>query len=81
MAFLMRPGFHYVENQYLTEKNRRPIHKLLVIFRDHVISHDLWPPHSPDLTPFDFYLWGSLKGKLYNTNLHTLEETTTTTRF
>jgi hypothetical protein len=27
-------------------------------FDDRVISRGLWPPHSPGLTPCDFYLWG-----------------------
>ena len=25
----------------------------------------IWPPHSPDLTPLDFSLWGYLKGRVY----------------
>lgn len=25
-----------------------------------------WPPRSPDITPLDFYLWGTLKDKVYN---------------
>ena len=24
-----------------------------------------WPPHSPDLSPVDFYLWGFVKDKVY----------------
>ena len=24
-----------------------------------------WPPHSPDLTPLNFFLWGYLKSKVY----------------
>lgn len=35
------------------------------VFADRVITHPLWPPRSPDLTPLDFYLWGELKGKVY----------------
>jgi hypothetical protein len=31
-------------------------------------------PHLPDITLCDFYLWGSLKDKVYKTNPHTLEE-------
>jgi hypothetical protein len=31
------------------------------IFREHVISRNLCPPCSPDLTPPDFYLWGAAK--------------------
>lgn len=26
-----------------------------------------WPPRSPDLTPVDFFLWGYLKSKVYDT--------------
>ncbi|CAG4965031.1 unnamed protein product [Colias eurytheme] len=36
-----------------------------------------WPPRSPDLTPLDFFLWGYLKGKVYEsnpTNLSDLKE-------
>ena len=24
-----------------------------------------WPPHSPDLSPLDFFLWGHLKDRVY----------------
>jgi len=24
-----------------------------------------WPPHSPDLTPYDFFLWGFVKDSVY----------------
>ena len=36
-----------------------------------------WAPHSPDLTPCDFSLWGYIKSKVYGTrpqDLPTLEE-------
>jgi hypothetical protein len=43
------------------------------VFRDHIIWWGLWPPppppRSPDLTPCDIYLWGSLKDKVYKTYL------------
>ena len=32
------------------------------------------PPRSPDLTPLDFYLWGTLKNTVYATKPQTLEE-------
>jgi hypothetical protein len=41
---------------------------------DRIISRGLWPPQAPDLTPCDFYLWESLKDKVYKTNPHSLEE-------
>jgi hypothetical protein len=44
------------------------------VFCDRVISEDLRPPRSLDLTPCDSYLWGSLKDKVYKRNPHTLHE-------
>ena len=38
------------------------------MFLQHVVSHfgDVpWPPRSPDLSAWDFFLWGYLKSKLY----------------
>ena len=31
-----------------------------------------FPPRSPDLTPLDFYLWGTLKDAVYHRKLATL---------
>jgi hypothetical protein len=47
---------------------------LQVVFSGRVISCGLWPPCSPDLTPCDSYLWGSLKDKVCKSNPHILEE-------
>jgi hypothetical protein len=33
-----------------------------------------WPPRSPDLTTFDFCLWGLMKEMTYRTNLNTRRE-------
>jgi hypothetical protein len=44
------------------------------IFRECVISINVWPPHSPDLTPPDFYLWGAAKSAVYHDCPHTLIE-------
>jgi hypothetical protein len=41
---------------------------------DRIISHGLWPAHSPDLTPFDFYLWNNLNYKVYRMNPHMEEK-------
>jgi hypothetical protein len=48
--------------------------ELRQVFGDRIISRGLWPAHSPDLNPCDFYLWGNLKQKVYKTNPHTIEE-------
>ena len=34
-------------------------------FGERVISKGLWPPRSPDLTPPHYFLWGYLKGRVY----------------
>lgn len=34
----------------------------------------LWPARSPDLTPLDFFLWGFLKNRVFQTQVETLEE-------
>lgn len=33
-----------------------------------------WPPHSPDLNPCDYYLWGSLKEKVYQARPTSIED-------
>jgi len=33
-----------------------------------------WPPRSPDLTPLDFFLWGTMKEKVYATVVETRQE-------
>ncbi len=33
-----------------------------------------WAPHSPDLNPPDFYLWGYLKDRVYENNPQTIPE-------
>lgn len=32
-----------------------------------------WPPKSPDLTPLDFFLWGTLKNEVYKTPSRNIE--------
>jgi len=39
----------------------------------HVISKGLWPPRSPDLTPPDYFLWGYLKGRVYQNKPRTID--------
>lgn len=34
----------------------------------------IWPPHSPDLTPLDFFLWGHLKSQVYKSNPRTTDD-------
>lgn len=43
-------------------------------FPQRVISRGRWPPRSPDLSPLDFYLFGSLKNRIYRNRLHNVVE-------
>ena len=46
-------------------------------FGDRLISRRCeieWAPHSPDLNPPDFYLWGYLKDNVYENNPQTIPE-------
>jgi hypothetical protein len=52
-------------------------------FGKHCISYrtdNVWPPHSPDLSPLDFFLMGYLKDKVYNPAQPSLEELKTAIR-
>jgi len=40
---------------------------------DRVISKGIWPPRSPDLTPPDYFLWGYLKGGVYQNKPRTVD--------
>jgi len=40
---------------------------------DRVISKGLWPLRSPDLTPPDYFLWGDLKGRVYQNKPRTID--------
>jgi hypothetical protein len=39
-----------------------------------LVSKDLWPPRSPDLSPPDYYFWGAARVKAYGVNPHFIEE-------
>ena len=47
--------------------------KIQSFFGDRVILKRLWPPHSPDLTPSDYFLWGYLKGRVYQNKPRTTD--------
>ena len=33
-----------------------------------------WPPHSPDLTPCDFWLWGMVKERTYSRKIRDIND-------
>ena len=46
------------------------------VFEDRIISRRanvVWPPRSCDLTPLDYYLWGTIKNKYYSGNPETID--------
>jgi len=47
--------------------------KIQSFLGDRVISKGLWPPRSPDLTPSDCFLWGYLKGRVYQNKPRTID--------
>jgi hypothetical protein len=44
------------------------------VFRAGIISKDIWPSQSPDLTPADYHMWEAIKGIIYKASPHTLLE-------
>ena len=45
-----------------------------MFMEERTISKGLWPPCSLDLSSCDFYLWGTLKQKVYANNPHNLDQ-------
>ncbi len=43
-------------------------------FNTRIILKNLWPPHSPDLSPCDFFLWDYVKDKVFVHNPTSTEE-------
>ena len=57
---------------HTSQKSTSRIHERFT--KERTFSKGLWPPRSPDLTTCDFYLWSSLKSKVYANNPRTLED-------
>lgn len=56
----------HISNQSMAQINVFP--------EDRLVSRGLWPPRFPDLTLCDFYLWGTLKSKVYADNPCTTDD-------
>ena len=62
-----------VQKACCVKKSLRVVRQL---FGDQVLSNrtdHIWSPHSPDLNPPDFFLWGYLKDRVYKDNPRTLD--------
>jgi hypothetical protein len=60
-----------------------PRHYLDATFQNRWLGRDCpiaWPPRSPDITPLDFFLWGSVKDKVYTTQVTGVEDLKTRIR-
>ena len=47
------------------------------VFYDRWIANNgpfLWPPRSPDLSVLDFFIWGTIKDRVYKTPITTMED-------
>jgi hypothetical protein len=66
--------FYFQQDSVMAYTAHVNLEELRKVVDARIISRRLWPPSSPDLTPCDFYLWGSLEDKVYKRNPHTLEE-------
>jgi hypothetical protein len=44
------------------------------VFGDRITSSVIWPAHSPDFNPCDFFSWGCLKDKVYSNKPRMEEE-------
>lgn len=54
--------------------SRESLKNIKKTFKNRVISKDLWPPRSPDLTPLDYFLFGYLKNKIFKNLPHTMDD-------
>lgn len=53
---------------------QRTLNYLAQFYDDRVISKDLWPPRSCDLTCSDYFLFPYLKNAVFKTPVHTLDD-------
>jgi hypothetical protein len=63
---------HFVQDNATAHIANNSMVALDNVFGERIISPGLWPPQSPDLNSCDFYLWGTLKEKVYVNNPHIL---------
>ena len=38
------------------------------------ISPELWPPNSPDLNPVDYKIWGIMQQRVYEMQIHNVDQ-------
>ena len=71
MAYLAPPPLHIIKEHFT------PIRLGLTnwhLYNRNAVRGKDWPARSPDLNPLDFFLWGYLKAKVYETAPTILDE-------
>jgi hypothetical protein len=78
LSCLVRRGFNPFQQDGATPHTTRNVTDWLhETFNGNFISFKtthIWPPHSPDLSPLDFFLWGYLKDNVYKPELESLAD-------
>ena len=76
-SYSMRVRFYFQQDVAPPHTSKLALDWLKSNFNNRVISRKTdfeWAPHSPDLSPPDFFLWGYLKDRVYKTNPRTIGE-------
>jgi len=64
---------HFQQDGATSHTSHTSMAEMQSSFGDHVISKGLWPLRLPDLTRPDYFLWGYLKGRLYQNKPRTID--------
>jgi len=64
---------YFQQNGATSHTSHASMAEIQSFFGDRVISKGLRPPRSPDLTPPDYFLWGYLKGRVYQNKPRTTD--------
>jgi hypothetical protein len=68
--FPVNENTHFQQDGATSHTARVTMNLLKDLFLNHLISRNgdvQWPPRSPDLSPCNFFLWGYLKSKVFET--------------
>ena len=64
---------YFKQNGATSHTSHASMAEVQSFFGDRVISKGLWPPRSPNLTPPHYFLWGYLKGRVYQNKSRTID--------
>ncbi|PSN52160.1 hypothetical protein C0J52_06457 [Blattella germanica] len=55
-----RNASYFQQDSTIAHTTRSSMREMTSVFRNHLISRSLWPPCSSDMTPCDFFIYGTL---------------------